>query len=413
MQKSYLFYASFVFAVMQFTVPSNTLFTFWFYGGMAAPLLTYAWQERKEKASWEWRHVPLLRAVIMLYLYVIFHSVLLTPQAAGATDTIRHACVNALFVAVMVVVHYHISLSRLRVGLRILLLLLIITGVIAIMLFLMFDAGEEGARLVGLGQNDHALLGANICATFTLAGMMLLHPSMPRVRYDAALWWVALAITLVVMVLSQSRGPFLAFAVCVAGGLLWLGYWRLVICGAIVVGSVVADCAMYLAYDEHILPLAALYERVGEALSRKSYRMELWGLAWRLIQARPWTGYGMQAIFPYGYAAVNPHNLFISAWYYTGLGGFMLLVVMVIMAVKEAWKARLSAQGFMAMLVVLHGVLACMTDQGQMMKSPAPLWWIFWWGIAMCCALAIMRHHSRRYPVQQQSDQHTRADTAT
>jgi O-antigen ligase len=150
---------------------------------------------------------------------------------------------------------------------------------------------------------------------------------------------------------------------------------------------IVLDWWGYTAHHSAFLPLTHIYDAVAHLQDRPSHRGGIWQMAIGLIMQQPWFGYGMQAKFSYGYGGVNPHNIFISAFFYTGIVGGVLLLAVVASSLRVAWQHRRTPQGALAFTLLLHAIFACMTDQGQYVHSPAPQWTIFWLPVALAIRL--------------------------
>ena len=385
---SVIAFAVTIFMAMQFCMPSFFVFSFWFYL-VVAPSAIYWVVKHKNFFQDLWQSWN-FRLLVVLIAYVIIHVLFL--NEGEAVRTIRHVGINSLFLLVMMIFHRNLTQTQLLDLIRLMLMLVVICGVISIGNYIINT--PETKRLVPIGQNNHEILGANIYALFTLMGFGLWRGS--KLSTDRMLVIAAFGVSGILILLTQSRGPLIAFGLTVLVGLMLLRYYKILICGAIFAAIIMADFYLFNQDGSSALALDGYYEHIISALNRKSHRLEIWQLAWELIQKRPITGYGMQAIFPYGYAGVNPHNLFISTWYYTGVVGFVLLIATTIFALVNLYKYRNQTLGFIGFLMLLNGVIACLTDQGQLMKTPSPLWFMFWWGIVISCVTSMQPTNSAK-----------------
>jgi O-antigen ligase len=386
--ESVIAFAVIIFMAMQFCMPSFFVFSFWFYL-VVAPSAVYWVVKHKYILQDLWQSWN-CRFLVLLVAYVIIHALCFNEN--GAMNNIRYAGINSVFLLTMMVFHRNLTQKQLLDLIRLMLLVVVVCGVISIVNYVINT--PETKRLVPIGQNNHEILGANIYSLFALMGLGLWRNR--KFNTDKILVVAAFGVSGILILLTQSRGPLIAFGLTTAAGLMMLRYYKILIFGIIFAAIIIADFYLYHQIGSSALAFDGYYEHVISALNRKSHRLEIWQLAWELIQKRPITGYGMQATFPYGYAGVNPHNLFISTWYYTGVVGFVLLIATTIFALVNLYKNSNQTLGFVGFLLLLHGVIACLTDQGQLMKTPSPLWFIFWWGIAISCVTSMQQTNSTK-----------------
>ncbi|EJT85629.1 O-antigen polymerase [Pseudomonas putida S11] len=142
------------------------------------------------------------------------------------------------------------------------------------------------ARLEGIGEISHPILGAYVIGSAVL--FLLYEP--PRQRGLQLLWLVALVCLGLFAMLSQSRGAILALVLTVILAPLW---FRDRHSRVFAVLAAIATClAFYLVYD--------LVARRGS-----SYRPEIFHAVVDMIAAHPWTGLGLGAA--YDVSAVGKH----------------------------------------------------------------------------------------------------------
>ncbi len=375
-----LFLTYWLFLAAQFIIPSNFVYAWWFYLAVGLPLLLTIYHNPRIMVPLA--HVPLALWVAALFAYTAFHAFVLTEGMAGSADTIRHIVTTTCFLLATVLC-FDVSSKAIESMLKWLLTLLIIAGLSSIVIYLV--GGMEG-RLEALGQNDHPILGASVYAVFTLFGFYFLQPGASD-RHAWLLAGLTFAITMVLILMTQSRGPLIAFCLSTALGLLLARHYKplLLIIG---IGFIVCvDALAYYITANALLPFSGIYDALIRLMERESHRLAIWHIAVELVQDRPWTGYGMQASFPYGYGGVNPHNLFLSALYYTGVPGFALLTGVTLATIRYSLKFLDMPLGKVSLILMVHAVTAFTTDQGQYVNSPSPLWSIYWLPVGMTIAL--------------------------
>ena len=202
--------------------------------------------------------------------------------------------------------------------------------------------------------------------------------------------------TCVVIVISHERGPLLALVVAATVGIAVLRQWKLF--GLLCLGSLIfgGDFLYYWFQHTSILTLQKPYQIIVDFLLDRdtlNVRTRIWSYALELITQRPWTGYGLQSTFKLEGSAgsVNPHNLYLSTAYYLGIPGLTLLLVPLFAAFAYALRGLASRRNQLCFILLVHAVLATSTNYGQVVKSAAPLWTIYWLPIAMALANASTR----------------------
>jgi O-antigen ligase len=383
-----------VFLMSQFIIPSNFAYSWIFYLCVGLPCLALYVS-----------HPPMRTILCKNSLFVIFamlcgYSILhdwIFDIVAFAMATTRHTSATFVFMisAVLWFSTHHSFLIRCYK-----LFLWVIIGCALVSMIIHISTYGVSERLSAIGQNDHPILGANIYSLYTLFGFYFLHHSQdfPRL-YKRILPYAAISITAVLVLLTQSRGPFIALGMCCFVGLVATRHYKTVAIGCAAISLLMLDFVLYSQNAQHYMPLERIYESALHLLNRESHRMNIWVLTVELISKKPWVGYNLQTMFPYAYGGVNPHNIFLGAWYYTGIIGFILFMSIVVGSIVLVLRSRKSAEGFLGVLLLLYALLSCMTDQGQYVDSPSPLWSIFWLPIAYAIALQV-RHPLRSYDVK-------------
>jgi O-antigen ligase len=228
----------------------------------------------------------------------------------------------------------------------------------------LFLVGFPDGRLNGWAEARHPILGAAIMAMCVLlAATRLLQGRDARV--NAA----AVAIGLLFIVATGSRGPLVAAGAAL--GLLLFGLrprLLLLLIGAGLAGLLTVHLAAPGMED-------ALRERLIER--GWSNRLDIWGLALREIAARPLFGYGPSARLDRP-ADNFPHDLFLSTLFYSGAVGLLLLLALLGLAVRAAWRARMPAERWTMLALLLNALLNGVSDLSQVTKGPGPMWYILW-----------------------------------
>jgi O-antigen ligase len=324
---------------------------------------------------------------MLLFAYTALHGLVVADNVGDAVDSLRHTLCTALFVAATAYA-LHVPEPWFTRFLKAILYVATVMAIAAVVWFVFFE-GMAG-RLKPFAQTDHAILGANVFALTALSSAYLFHRYSPMGQ-RVFLPILVCGVIFVLVVLTQSRGPMLAFGLSGVLVLLLTRHpWPVMVAlvlALLALGAVGWDWWSYTVQETAYLPLQEFYQTLNHLQDRPSHRAGIWAMTWRYIEQRPWFGYGLQQPFSYGWGGVNPHNLFLSAFFYTGVFGGLLLLAVTGSALRLAWRHRRSPRGLLCVTLLVHGVLACLTDQGQYINSPAPLWSIFWLPIGMTIAL--------------------------
>ncbi len=248
---------------------------------------------------------------------------------------------------------------------------------ISIYLFYAENMNPLHARLEGIGQAGHPILGAYVMALAVIWGLQF----MPRIGWRWAVWAAQIALLTIFIVLGQSRGAMLALVVAAISMPLWNGRriaWlvALVTCVLVVAGAVV------------FMPF--VLERGF------SYRPEIFVSSLNIAMQNPWIGLGIgseyrvyTANFPEGFD--HSHNAFTHAAIELGLPGLLLWVALWGAAFKVAWSGRASVEGLLLLSSLLVSFVALQFDAANLWGSPRAEWFVTWLPIGLALALAAQR----------------------
>lgn len=227
------------------------------------------------------------------------------------------------------------------------------------------------ARLEGIGEISHPILGAYVIGSAVL--FLLYEP--PRQRGLQLLWLVALVCLGLFAMLSQSRGAILALVLTVILAPLW---FRDRHSRVFAVLAAIATClAFYLVYD--------LIAQRGS-----SYRPEIFHAVVDMIAAHPWTGLGLGAA--YDVSAVgkhfdHTHNMFTHIAVELGLPGMLLWVMVWLYTLGEIVRARGTLFGKILLGFWVYSTLAMQFDAASLTGTPRAEWFISWLPVGLAMLL--------------------------
>jgi O-antigen ligase len=232
-------------------------------------------------------------------------------------------------------------------------------------------AWDHGSlRMPGWAETRHPILGAVIIGVPVLLAAS-------RLLQRRAVWASAFALVscLGFIALTGSRGPILA----IGGALvLFLAMARPRLL-AIAVGAVLA----VLCLVELLAP--GILADVWHSLANRgtSDRLIIWRLSLHVIGTSPWVGLGPTARLD----RVNegfPHNLFLSTLFYAGTIGLVLLLALLALVGRIAWRQPPGVDRSMRVALLVYPMLAGMTDLSILIKGPAPMWYMVWLPLIVC-----------------------------
>ncbi|WP_434649136.1 O-antigen ligase family protein [Pseudomonas sp. D1-2] len=252
---------------------------------------------------------------------------------------------------------------------------LALTALMAMIHFYGIENQRWVARLEGLGELSHPILGGYVIG---LAAIWMLH-WVPRRIGLQAVCAVALALLGLFVVMSQSRGAALALLLSVLAMPLYCRDSRT---------RLIAAAALVLAMVTFWL-LEPLVMARGA-----SYRPEIFASSLQIISEHPWGGLGLAGDYrvPVGGRLFDhSHNLFTHVAIQLGLPGMLIWCVVWFAVLREAWRARdtLLGRGVLGMWV--FSFLAMQFDAASLTGTPRAEWFITWLPVGMASLLTWAR----------------------
>lgn len=248
---------------------------------------------------------------------------------------------------------------------------LALTAVLAIIKFYVIDGNPWTARVVGLGELDHPILGGYVLG---LAAVWLSH-WVPRNRWLQAVWAVALVFLAGFVVLSQSRGAALALLLTFVAMPIWCRNHnsRLFAASALVVAMV----AFWL-FEPLVMARGA------------SFRPQILMASLQMIAEHPIQGLGLGSaytVFADNHYFDHAHNLFTHIAIELGLPGMLLWCLVWLAVLREAWCARETLYGQGVMGIWVFSLLAMQFDAASISGTPRAEWFISWLPVGLASVL--------------------------
>jgi O-antigen ligase len=201
-------------------------------------------------------------------------------------------------------------------------------------------------------------------------------------------WAGAAALTAVTLVMTVSRGAFVATAVAFTAGLIMFrryaqpGRLLLWVFGGISALIIVVVVAMSLGFGE------LLYHRLvagssGDLGGTSSGRTEIWTTALSVMAEQPisfFTGFGWRAYqsMPFRYA---PHNFYLNQWFNLGLVGLTCSVLLLTTPARLAKQAVTTALPQLRPILMAF-VVSTIAFAGSTFFVDLYLPWLYFWALA-------------------------------
>lgn len=254
----------------------------------------------------------------------------------------------------------------------------------SIYLFYIRDAQPLSARLEGIGQVGHPILGAYVMTLVVIWGARF----KPSGVWQSFLWGVLMLFALAFVLLGQSRGAMVALIAGISALLLLRG-------GRVVwVGGAVVVLACWVGYE-----LFAPF-----ILARGlSYRPEIFQASLDMAMQNPFLGLGVGTdyrvvTFNYPEGFDHTHNGFTHVAVELGLPGVLLWVGLWLSAFHIVWQHRFSAEGRLVFGTLVVSLAALQFDAASLWGTPRAEWFIVWLPLALTLALIAQPYSVRLRP---------------
>ncbi|RCL25498.1 polymerase [Pseudomonas sp. AFG_SD02_1510_Pfu_092] len=348
--------------------PSNKIYQQGLVLFLWLPTLILAWSARHALVQ-TWRRQPALWGSVLLLLAWSGLSLVWSVAEEPGRELKRLVYILVFLLAFPLLAQ--LGLARIRQLLAVGSALLAIAALVSIIHFYGVLGMPLLARLEGIGEISHPILGAYVIGSAVL--FLLYQP--PRQRGLQLLWLAALACLGAFVMFSQSRGAALALVITVVMAPLWFRdrHSR--------VFSMLAVIATGLAFY-------AVYDLIAQRGS--SYRPEIFRAVIEMIAVHPWTGLGLGAA--YDVSAVgkhfdHTHNMFTHVAIELGLPGMLLWVMVWLFTLGEIVRARGTLFGRILLGFWVYSTLAMQFDAASLTGTPRAEWFISWLPVGLAMLL--------------------------
>ncbi|MDM3887570.1 O-antigen ligase family protein [Pseudomonas sp. BCRC 81390] len=348
--------------------PSNKIYQQGLVLFLWLPTLVLAWSARQVLVQ-AWKHQPALWGSVLLLLAWSGLSLAWSIAEDPGREIKRLLYILVFLLAFPLLAQ--LGQARIRQLLLAGSALLAVAALVSVIHFYGMQAQPLLARLQGIGEISHPILGAYVIGSAVL--FLLYLP--PQQRGLQLLWLAALACLGAFAMLSQSRGAVLALVLTVILAPLWFRDRHSRVFS--ILAATATGLAFYLAYD--------LIAQRGS-----SYRPEIFHAVVDMIAAHPWTGLGLGAA--YDVSAVgkhfdHTHNMFTHIAVEIGLPGMLLWVLVWLYTLGEIVRARDTLFGKILLGFWVYSTLAMQFDAASLTGTPRAEWFISWLPVGLAMLL--------------------------
>ena len=195
-------------------------------------------------------------------------------------------------------------------------------------------------------------------------------------KEKASHWlYLPVAIMLVMMLLTQSRGPLIALVLAVGCTLHLHVFTRRNLLIAAALAVLVALLLVMTPVGDMLL---ARFEELG---TQSGLRLSIWHHTLSEMASQPWLGRGFSYELDFinysGEHITTTHSVYMGALLKGGIVGLLLLLAVIACGLWQAWRKRRSDSRYS--LAILFYALVFMASQGMfIISNPRETWVLFW-----------------------------------
>ncbi|WP_404385138.1 O-antigen ligase family protein [Caenispirillum salinarum] len=373
-----------IFIISGYLVRPTPTWAFPFYAIIVPLTLWMAWRERTQ----DWLRDKGLWLALAATTWFAASTLWSVETSAGLVgDALAGWAASSLFIVAGVAVFTHSSdawRQRLLLGVPVAAMM---NACISITRYLVEGAD---ARLTGWAETRHPILGANVMIFAGLLALPLLNRD--NTRRSIFLGIATVTLVSIFVYLTGSRGPLLTWSIALLVYACAIGS-RLGVAAILSVGVAGACAALLLLQMPPVAelglpgPLHDILSTAQQNLQRSSFRMEIWSIALERVSEQPILGLGIANGIAFSEQWSFPHSLYISALYYGGTIGLLLVVALLGSMAWRAFRARDSRQRALLLALVTLPAVAGLTDMSSIVRSPEENWLFFWMPLIMVLGL--------------------------
>lgn len=369
---------------LQFLVPSKAIYALTMLLGLLPFTMWQGWQVRKQ--IWEVVSGDRLPGLVALFLaYIAIYALFTLDNSLQTIGTVRDVAMTACFIGLMYALAVSGPLWWRLFGMGFI-IIAAVSATIALVYYGLY--AEFGMRLEGAGEADHPNLGGGL---YAMAALWAWQRFLESGKYKHFYFVPILPLSLAVL-LTISKSAWLGYGLgLVLLAVFYRCYWLIALCSVAIVCGVVLAAILFTPLFPELSQHLSTWPILSDLVSRgASFRVGIWEDAWAGIQGAPVWGLGLRASFP---AFAHPHNVWLSAWYYTGLPALLLLIGITISYVARMWRIPLPERTLIASWAIMALPLL-ITDAALLVDSTSEWWALFWMPVIYQTALLHRTKHA-------------------
>lgn len=241
------------------------------------------------------------------------------------------------------------------------------------------------SRMFGYGQLYNPIMASSVYGIISIACIYLFQQQ--RTFKMRLLYLGMCSIFFLYILLSQSRGPLLAWCITVLGWAILeslsreqstYGHrnnMRLVVLLVSLLGGI-----LFVLYPE------LLESRLFEVTS---HRWTIWKQCLIQLKNAPFFGYGLNAgteTIVQGKKMLHHHSAYLTTLFFGGLVGLLALIALLGSAIWQVATRVKNPQKSLLASMLLFGALCIAIDGHTLIRHPKPVWMFFWFPIAVIAA---------------------------
>lgn len=202
-----------------------------------------------------------------------------------------------------------------------------------------------------------------------LCGASLIQVRSSKIKI--ALVAVGLSVSLIFLLLAQSRGHLLGVAVAMVVTVIACRQWRLLI-------SLACFSVLIVAFTQFdAIGIRGFIDR-GD-----SHRMELWSATLDQAMTAPWFGQGLNVDLVFqlenGTAIYSTHNIWLTVFLIGGVCGIIFLLVLVYQALRGAIIHGKNCSNWLPLTLLIFGLVHTALNANQPVHRMDPDFWLALW----------------------------------
>ena len=384
LKKHFLAISYTLFLLGFFFFPSTRLHKYAFCATVALPFLILILNKKVAFRSFFSSRTFLLSTIFLVYMF----CTLFWAEPYELSDLPKYGR-RVLYVFTFLTVTMHLIHVYPNLLEKLLMLLCLAAAIFAVgyLVFYYSQHPFPHRRLSGFGQLDNPIMASSVYGTVFIACIYLFEQQ--HTTKMNLLCVGMIGAVFLYMVLTQSRGPLLAWGVTMLG---WTVSERLVY------KRNKCNCrnklwiVLLLAFSTGAI-LFVCYPKFFKSrlLRTTTHRLDVWTQG--LVQANnaPCFGHGLNAdtrivLAKYGKARQHHHSVYLETLFYGGIVGLLLLIGLVGSGIQQALTRPREPEKFFLTCMLVFGALCMATDGKTLIGHPKPVWFFFWFPIALVAA---------------------------